>query len=151
MALNACRTCNVADWVVDGGYVTCRCCGNVVGRELDENHCAYSETPTHTITPTYTRMKRFRCKILGGLQRRLYHTLDQGVLKLLRTRFTHIIPPEIFVDHLLSLDIGRRKPYIHIAYYYEAVFGITLPYIPPEEEALINRIFKEIFFNTSAL
>ena len=126
-------------------------CGAVLGRELDESNCGYHEVPTHSITPTYTRMKRFKCKILGGLQRRLYHKLDSDVLSLLKERFDHIVPPETFLDHLLSLDVGRRKPYIHVAYYYEAIFNIKLPMIPAHEEAQINRMFKEIFFASDRL
>lgn len=151
MESSECRTCKHQRVVIDSGYKTCVECGVVVGRELDESNCGYHQVPTHAITPTYTRMRRFKCKILGGLQRRLFHKLDQEVYLQLKSRFDHIVPPETFLDHLLSLDIGRRKPYIHVAYYYEAIFNIKLPLIPAHEEALINRMFKEVFFASDRL
>lgn len=137
--------------VVDSGYITCTSCGSVQGQELDESNFSYHDSPTHALAPSYTRMKRFRTKILGGLQRRLYHKLDQQVYSMLKERFEHIVPPETFLDHLLSLETGRRKPYVHVAYYYEAMFNITLPFIPEHEERLINVMFREIFFASDRL
>ena len=59
--------------------------------------------------------------------------------------------PEQFLDHLTSLVIGRRKPYIHVAYYYEAVYKVRLPVIPENEEKQIADLFHEVFFANDRL
>ena len=154
MALASCSICREnTNTVVENGWHTCMGCGAVLGSELDQRNCSFHEVPTHALRATYTRIKRFRSKIIGGLQRRLNHAIDEEVLGLMGERFPAKtpVPPEHFLEYLGSLIIGRRKPYIHVAYYYEALFGVTLPCMPAYEEKLICRMFEEVFFATDRL
>ena len=85
MVHGSCSTCgDHSHIVVENGWHTCMMCGEVLGQNLDQRSCSFHAVPTHALRPTYTRMKRFRQKIMGGLQRRLNHSLDMEVLGLHR-------------------------------------------------------------------
>jgi len=147
-----CCNCNGESFVVESGYNTCISCGTVISTDLNENACSFDHTPTHSIRTTYTRIKRFKSKILGGLNRNLHHTIDQEIFSLLKERLdTRPVSPEQFLDHLSSLEIGRRKPYIHVVYYFEAIYKVRLPVIPQEELEKIANLFHEIFFANDRL
>ena len=153
LAPERCLSCHGEHFVIDGGYNTCMSCGTVKSNELNENACSFDHAPTHSLRTNYTRIKRFKTKILGGLNRKLHHTLDMEILNLLKERLDPEQPvsPEQFLDHLGSLDIGRRKPYIHVVYYFEAIYNVRLPIIPPHEEAQIAIMFHEVFFANDRL
>ena len=139
-------------FVIDAGYETCIACGNVHRVELNENACSFDYCPTHSLRTAYSRIKRFTNKILGGLQRKLHHKLDEEVFHLLKERTPEEpVSPEQFLDHLTSLEIGRRKPYIHVIYYYEARYKVALPKIPEHEEMMIGALFREIFYANDRL
>ena len=148
-----CCNCGGEKFVVDSGYNTCTLCGAVKSIELNENACSFDHAPTHSLRTNYTRIKRFKNKILGGLNRKLHHTLDDEVLQLLKERLDpkNPVSPEQFLDHLSSLEIGRRKPYIHVVYYFEAIYKVQLPMIPEKEEKQIANLFHEVFFANDRL
>ena len=113
MAHVSCSTCREnTNTVVENGWHTCMGCGAVLASELDQRNCSFHEVPTHALRATYTRIKRFRSKIIGGLQRRLNHTIDKEVLGLMRERFPAQtpVPPEHFLEHL-----SGRRPVQHCA------------------------------------
>ena len=147
---NVCTTCNGLAFIVDTSFVTCVSCGTVARRYLDVDATGYQNTPTHSIKIAYTRINRFKKKILGALQRRLNHRTDVEVLELLRREFDEAKPPtpERFIEGLTQIELNstRRKPYMYIAYYYEYLFNVRLPAIPQREEDIINRFFVEIFY-----
>ena len=104
MTSNVCTTCNAEEqFVVEQGYETCVRCGAVRRRELDVNNTAYythgngdnNNNNNHHHYPLknpYTRIKRFRKKIMGALQRRLNHDMNLGVLALLKQQFARKPP-----------------------------------------------------------
>ena len=149
----ACTTCENSIFVCDDGYWTCVGCGRVARPQLDTDATGYQNTPTHSIKLAYTRINRFKCKILGALQRRLNHKVDTEVLNLLRLEFATPPAPERFIEGLTQAQLRtkRRKPYMYVAYYYEFLFNVQLPTIPPHEENIINRLFVEIFYATNRL
>ena len=149
----ACTICEKMIFVCEDGFWTCVNCGGVQGRQLDSDATGYHNTPTHSIKLAYTRINRFKCKILGALQRRLNHKVDTEVLNLLRLEFKTPPTPERFIAGLTQAELNtkRRKPYMYIAYYYEYLFNVQLPIIPPREEKLINRFFVEVFYATNRL
>ena len=148
-----CCNCSGEQFVIEDGYNTCISCGTVESSELNENACSFDHAPTHALRMNYSRIKRFKTKILGGLNRRLHHILDQEVFDKLKNRLDPARPvsPEQFLDNLTSLEIGRRKPYIHVVYYFEAIYKIRLPVIPQHEEEQIARLFHEVFFANDRL
>ena len=149
---NVCASCKGDVFVIDAGYETCVSCGNVQRKELNENACSFDYCPTHSLRTAYSRIKRFNNKILGGLQRKLHHKLDEEVFHLLKERTPEEpVSPEQFLDHLTSLVVGRRKPYIHAIYYYEARYKVALPKIPEHEELMIGALFREIFYANDRL
>ena len=150
--LDVCSSCGENIFVIDAGYETCVACGSVQRKELNENACSFDYCPTHSLRTAYSRIKRFNNKILGGLQRKLHHKLDEEVFYMLKERTPEEpISPEQFLDHLTSLVVGRRKPYIHAIYYYEARYKVALPKIPEHEEMLIGALFREIFYANDRL
>ena len=44
-------------------------CGVVAGPQLDSDATGYQNVPTHSLKICYTRINRFKTKILGALQR----------------------------------------------------------------------------------
>ncbi len=147
-----CSTCNNMQFVVDNGFVTCICCGGVQRQDLSPDKTGFQNTPTHAVKICYTRTNRFKTKIMGALQRRLNHKVDVQVLAHLRDTFQDTpSTPEHFIEVLTQMDLGRRKPYMYIAYYYEYLFNVKLPVIPAHEEKLINRLFREVFYATNRL
>ena len=149
--LAECSICEKTQFVVDNGYVTCMLCGSVQRRELCTDTTGFSNVPTHAVKVNYTRINRFKTKIMGALQRRLNHKVDKQVLEFLKSEFDKPTTPERFIMKLTQMRLGRRKPYMYIAYYYEYIFGVQLPKIPAAEEKLINRLFREIFYATNRL
>ena len=149
----ACLTCKGQHFVCEAGYRTCIRCGVVAGVQLDADATGYQNVPTHSIKVSYTRINRFKTKILGALQRHLNHRVDTEVLSLLKTKFDKPPTPELFIDGLTQIELNsnRRKPYMYVAYYYEYIFNVTLPHIPTHEEKIINRFFAEIFYATNRL
>ena len=150
---SACTTCNQIKFVCDAGYRTCMVCGVVAGHQLDADATGYQNIPTHSIKISYTRINRFKTKILGALQRYLNHKVDTEVLALLKRKFDKPPTPETFIEGLTQIELNsnRRKPYMYVVYYYEYIFNVTLPRIPPQEEILINKFFAEIFYATKRL
>ena len=150
-----CSTCNSPDssFVIDAGYITCTSCGSVAAPQLDSDATGYQNIPTHSIKLAYTRINRFRTKILGALQRRLNHKVDLEVLALLKAQFDTPPTPERFIEGLTQIELSsnRRKPYMYVAYYYQYIFNVELPHIPTHEERLINRFFAEVFYATNRL
>ena len=65
----ACSTCNNNQFVCEAGYRTCMKCGVVAGPQLDSDATGYQNVPTHSLKICYTRINRFKTKILGALQR----------------------------------------------------------------------------------
>ena len=149
--LAECLICENNQFVVDSGYVTCIGCGSVQRKELCTDATGFCNVPTHAVKVNYTRINRFKTKIIGALQRRLNHKVDTQVLGFLKSEFDKPTTPERFIEMLTQMRLGRRKPYMYIAYYYELIFGVQLPMIPPAEEQLINRLFREIFYATNRL
>ena len=86
MTSNVCTTCNAENcFVADQGYQTCTMCGSVQRRELNVNQTGYYGSTYHyPIKKPYTRINRFRKKIMGALQRKLNHDINDKVLRLLR-------------------------------------------------------------------
>ena len=148
-----CSICDQINFVIDAGYLTCVNCGSVAGRQLDADATGYQNIPTHSIKLAYTRINRFKTKILGALQRRLNHKVDTEVLNLLKERFDTPPTPELFIEGLTQIELStnRRKPYMYIAYYYQYIFSVQLPQIPPQEEQIINRFFAEVFYASNRL
>ena len=149
----ACTICEKMIFVCEDDFWICVNCGGVQSRQLDSDATGYQNTPTHSIKLAYTRINRFKCKILGALQRRLNHKVDTEVLDLLRLEFKTPPTPERFIAGLTQAELNtkRRKPYMYIAYYYEYLFNVKLPVIPTHEEKLINRLFREVFYATNRL
>ena len=150
-----CSTCNSPDssFVIDAGYITCTSCGSVAAPQLDSDATGYQNIPTHSIKLAYTRINRFRTKILGALQRRLNHKVDLEVLALLKAQFDTPPTPERFIEGLTQIELSsnRRKPYMYVAYYYQYIFNVELPHLPAHEERLINRFFAEVFYASNRL
>ena len=155
MTSNVCTTCNAENcFVADQGYQTCTMCGSVQRRELNVNQTGYYGSTYHyPIKKPYTRINRFRKKIMGALQRRLNHDINHKVLRLLRQQFANKpkCSPEVFIDALTKIYTGKRKPYIYVPYYYEVVFKCKLPVIEKNEEERINAIFADIFYASKRL
>ena len=124
--------------VHEDGFWVCRDCGHCGPRHLDVANQAFGTVKTRLRVP-YTRNRRFKLKVIGALNGRLFHAVDDRLVAHCRG----CTQPEQILEAFKTYP-GKR-PYIHVIHYANRLLGRG-DRIAPADCMRIQTIFEELFF-----
>ena len=125
------------------GFMVCTICGKTHRHHFDTSLASFSQS-FYPTTPTYSRKRRFEKKLLAALTCKSFYQVDLDIIKFLKPM--KIISPEELLTALAKYPKKqRRRPYMYITYYWQAL-GKTRPTPSEREIQLIISEFDRIFF-----
>ena len=148
LKVGTCSKCTSPhDLLVRDGFYVCGECGIIHGRSLEINLTSFTQSFRHTPQP-YSRRTRFNKKMLSALRCRNNYTIDEHIfkhLKKLNPRTPEDILHGISTYTYTKTSKKRRRPYMFVTYYWQAL-GNTVPLVTDNEVNRLLHDFDAIFF-----